>query len=109
MSKELGDIKNNHMRLHEMKNTLSVMKTSLNGVASKLNTLRVGGEVNWKIQKQKLFKMKYKDNKRRINEQNHTVPWDNIKHPNLCVIAISVGKKMQEEGYNKNICTFLRK
>lgn len=49
MSKELKDIKNNHMRLPKMKNTLSVMKTSLAKVASKLNTLGVGEEVNWKI------------------------------------------------------------
>lgn len=109
MSKELGDIKNNHMRLPEMKNTLFVMKTSLDGVASKLNTLGVGEEVNWKIQKQKLFKIKYRDNKRGKNEQSHTVLWNNINHPNLCVIAVSVGEKMWEERQNKNIYTFLKK
>lgn len=44
MSKELEDIKNNQMRLLEMKNTLSVMKISLNVVASKLNTSGGGRE-----------------------------------------------------------------
>lgn len=38
MRKELEDIKNNQMRFPEIKSTLSVIKISLDGVVSKLNT-----------------------------------------------------------------------
>lgn len=39
------------MRHSEMKNTLSVMKISLDEAASRLNTSVGGKEVNWKTQK----------------------------------------------------------